>query len=767
MTRNATRIYAIFLILMGIGIGTAFYLQLGGVKLQNNNLYLHPFAVSNAVKNIEVNLLRMATQSADKKNSSNTAQAQAQAQEMLRDIEKVRSQYLGNPHEIEQLEIKINRWLKDPKTITDPSTQSIHINLSKIHNYANNKAKYFYDESQSIRIYFFSTFLLLGVYLLACTSFLYKKRLNTEKRLSRKLLNSKKRFEHLLNYTPNAVIIAAKDGRVIDISTQATELFGHTQTEFKQFNIAVIIPDMYGFSENPIDPMGDTYLQKDRHTQAILKNGELADISINVNIAAIDDEVTMLASIRDIREELAYKEKIFQQANYDFLTQLPNRSLATDRFEQLRSLAERNNEHIAVIFIDLDDFKKINDTLGHETGDKLLVRLAKRLTDHLRQEDTIARLGGDEFIILLRSNEPISFFENKAKEVLSLIKKEFEIDNRKLNVSGSMGIALFPENGRCYSELLRKSDAAMYHSKAKGFNHYSFYLDSMSIEVSRRFSLEEEMLGALERGEILVFFQPQVDLLSGKIIGAEALCRWNNKRLGHVPPDEFISIAEYNGEIISIGRHVITESIALTRKIDEDYNFDNFKISVNLSPRQFSDEGLIHFIHNELSRNNLHPNRLTLEVTEGALIDNDVQALSIFDALCDTGIELSMDDFGTGYSSLSHLRKYPFDHIKLDKTFVADITTSSRELLSAAIAMAHALKLKVVAEGVETQAQLDVLAQLNCEFAQGYLFSPALETKAFFEFIKTYVPNIEGTRQSSDTHQPNIKRSIMNKPCGI
>jgi len=743
VTRNLTRLCSSLLVFIGIGLSATLYLQLQSIKQQNSKLYLHPFAVSNAVKNIEVNLLLITAA-----NSQTTSNIKTLSEEIQRDLSKIRNQYLGNQRDVDLAYHAINIWLVDPKSINHKNTTYIFRTLTHIHAYAIKKAQLLHEGSQSVRIYFFITTLLFSAYLLTCVSFIYRARINKEKRLNRKLLNSKKRFKHLLNYAPNAVILAAEDGLIIDTSTQASKLFGYTQPEFKELHIADLIPNIHRRPDKEVSKSKappaiasgkKTYVQKDRHTHAMLKSGEQADISLNVNIAAIDDEIITLASIRDIREELAYKEKIFHQANYDFLTQLPNRSLAIDRFEQLRALAERNNEHIAVIFIDLDDFKKINDTLGHEMGDKLLKNLADRLSEHLRQEDTVARLGGDEFIILLRSGEPTTFFEKKAQEILSLIKGEFKIDNRKLNVSGSIGIALFPENGRKYSELLRKSDAAMYHSKSLGFNHYSFYLDSMSIEVSRRFAIEEEMLGALARHELLVFFQPQIDLVSGHIIGAEALCRWRNKRLGHVSPDEFIPIAEYNGEIINIGRHVIKESIDFARQVNERYDLKKFQISVNLSPRQFSDEDLIPFIKRELERNHIAPKRLVLEVTEGALIDNDGQAIEVFNALSDAAIELSMDDFGTGYSSLSHLRKYPFDHIKLDKTFVADITTNSKGLLSAAIAMAHALNLKVVAEGVETQAQLDELKQLNCEFAQGYLFSPALEAKSFFKFIEMYI----------------------------
>jgi len=743
VTRNSTRLYISVFTVIGIVLSITLYLQIQSIKQQNSRLYLHPFAVSNAVKKVQVNLLL--TTSANNQNADSIASL---TKEIQRDLATIVDSYLGRHKDIDKAHNAIDTWLENPKDIGHQDSVAIHAALDRIHTNASKKAKELYERSESTRTSFFITTLLFVTYLLASISFLYRAKIDKETTLNRKLLNSRKRFEHLLNYTPNAVIIATQDGCVIDASTQAPKLFDYTQAELKDLHIVDIIPSIHRRPDNeqaksttPLatDSWNKTYAQHERHTQATLKNGTQIDISLNVNIAAIDDDVIILASIRDIREEIADKNKIFHQANYDFLTQLPNRSLAIDRFEQLKALAERNNEHIAVMFIDLDDFKKINDTLGHEMGDKLLKKLSTRISHHLRQEDTVARLGGDEFIVLLRSDEPPAFFEQKAKEILSLIKREFEIDNRKLNISGSIGIALFPENGRNYSVLLRKADSAMYHSKALGFNHYSFFLDCMSVEVSRRFALEEEMLGALDHNEFIVFFQPQFDIKSGRIIGAEALCRWDNKRLGHVPPDEFIPIAEYNGEIINIGRYVITKSIAFARHIADNYNLETFKISVNLSPRQFSDDGLILFIKQALETNHFPPQQLTLEVTEGALIDNDGQAIRIFKTLADASIELSMDDFGTGYSSLSHLRKYPFDHIKLDKTFVADITTSTQELLSAAIAMAHALNLKVVAEGVETEAQLDELRELSCEFAQGYLFSPALEANNFCDFVEAYL----------------------------
>jgi diguanylate cyclase (GGDEF)-like protein/PAS domain S-box-containing protein len=427
---------------------------------------------------------------------------------------------------------------------------------------------------------------------------------------------------------------------------------------------------------------------------------------------------------QDITERRMQEEHILHQAHYDFLTELPNRFLSLDRLSQLINESHRSHERVAVLFLDLDDFKKINDTLGHDTGDKVLKETASRLRSVLRSGDTVGRLGGDEFIILLRGLTQAAEAQPVAKTLLSNFTEAFRIDSRDLVLTASIGIAIYPDDGDNLSELLRNADSAMYHSKEQGRNAYSYFTEEMNQGVSRRLLLEEQMHGALNRGEFSLCYQPKVDLNSGMIVGAEALLRWHNPVLHEVPPKDFIPIAEQTGLIVSIGKFVLDEALDMAVVCRHRFA-ESFTMALNLSPRQFRDPNLVEYIEQATRSRALSATALELEITEGVLMSGHTYIDEALAALSDLGVNIAMDDFGTGYSSLSYLRSYPFDVLKIDREFVNDIIEdpADRELVNAAIAMAHGLGLKVVAEGVETEAQLKFLASQGCEYGQGYLFS--------------------------------------------
>jgi len=416
---------------------------------------------------------------------------------------------------------------------------------------------------------------------------------------------------------------------------------------------------------------------------------------------------------------------------------LPNRFLSLDRLSQLLSEAVRNKDMVAVLFIDLDDFKKINDSLGHETGDNLLIEAAKRLRSVMRSGDTVGRLGGDEFIVLLGGLSEASDALPIAENLLGEFREPFSIDERELMITTSVGIAVYPDDGEDASELLRNADSAMYHSKDLGRNTYSYFTDAMNQQVSRRLALEAQIHGALERNEFSVFYQSKINMLTGKIMGAEALLRWSNPALGNISPIEFIPIAEQTGLIVPIGQYVLTEALEKTVQWQKSYNPD-FKIAVNVSPRQFREPGLVPFIDSAINNSGIQGQYLELEITEGVLMSGHSYIDEALAAINDLDISIAMDDFGTGYSSLSYLRSYPFDVLKIDRSFINDITIdlADRELTNAAIAMAHGLNLKVVAEGVETEEQLTLLKKLNCDYGQGYLFSKPVSAEDFTDLLK-------------------------------
>jgi diguanylate cyclase (GGDEF)-like protein/PAS domain S-box-containing protein len=464
------------------------------------------------------------------------------------------------------------------------------------------------------------------------------------------------------------------------------------------------------------------------------KNGELFWEYAHISPLFREDGTISryLAVKEDITVRKLQHEKIVHQANFDGLTSLPNRRLCLDRLQQLLLQSRRQQTKTAVMFIDLDDFKKVNDSLGHDAGDRLLVDVASRLARNIRGSDTVGRLGGDEFIVLMGGITEIGNVAVAAAHLIEQIQRPYLVGARELMVSASIGIALSPDDGEESNDLLRKADAAMYHAKRLGRANFAFFVDQLTTEISRRFAIEEQLHSALARGEFHLVYQPQVEIDTQRIIGAAALLRWNNPTLGSLSPDEFIPIAEQTGAIVSIGRFVIETALADTATWFLDKEIP-FTLAINLSPRQFRDEKLADSILELLQLAAMPAERLELEITEGLFIDQFPDVDRIVYQLHSAGISLAMDDFGTGYSSLSYLRRYPFDTLKIDREFTRDICKDSadRELVFAAIAMAHGLGLTVVAEGVEDSEQCELLRQQGCEIAQGYHFGRPVPIETF------------------------------------
>ncbi|MBT8148876.1 MAG: EAL domain-containing protein, partial [Gammaproteobacteria bacterium] len=402
-----------------------------------------------------------------------------------------------------------------------------------------------------------------------------------------------------------------------------------------------------------------------------------------------------------ILEQQQVENKIRHQAHYDNLTKLPNRLLSLDRLSQLMSEAKRAGNDVAVLFLDLDDFKKINDTLGHDIGDMLLMQAAQRLEQAVRKIDTVGRLGGDEFIVMLGKLDDITDINAIARKLVAEMRRPFKVDGRELRVTVSIGISIYPQDGKTPQDLLRHADSAMYYAKNAGRNTYAYFTESMNIEARRRVALEEQILGALNREEFHVVFQPKIDLHNGEIMGAEVLLRWHNPTLGNVTPDEFIPIAEHTGLIVPIGQFVLEQALAFAQSCEEEVG-KALHMAVNLSPRQFRDPALLDSINTALQHYGIPGQQLELEITEGVLLSGVSDIAETLEKLSASGVKIAMDDFGTGYSSLNYLRAYPFDVIKIDRSFINDIDTDSEALvlIEATVAMAHSLKLEVVAEGV-------------------------------------------------------------------
>ncbi len=441
---------------------------------------------------------------------------------------------------------------------------------------------------------------------------------------------------------------------------------------------------------------------------------------------------------RDISERKKAEQLIWNQAHYDALTGLPNRHLLHERLELEIAKASRTGAKLAVMFIDLDKFKEINDTLGHDRGDILLVEAAQRIRACVRSSDTVGRLGGDEFVVLLGALQDTRLASDVAHTILEQLAQPFDLGGLQAVVSGSIGVTLFPDDAREVEGLFKNADQAMYLSKARGRNQCSYFTRALEVAALRRMELLAELRNALQRGEFFLMYQPIVDVQSGRLTKAEALIRWQHPRLGLVSPAEFIPLAEETGLIVPIGDWVFLQAIHQVKRLRAQYDPD-FQVSINKSAVQFSPEkGNPGTWIDKLRQHDLPGNAVTMEITESLLVDPNSLVKSTLLRYRDAGIQVAIDDFGTGYSSLSYLQRFDIDFLKIDQSFTRKLAPGSSDLAisQAIIAMAHALGLQVVAEGVETQAQFDLLKAAGCDLVQGYLLARPLTAQALGELLQ-------------------------------
>ncbi|MBF0612034.1 MAG: EAL domain-containing protein [Magnetococcales bacterium] len=453
-------------------------------------------------------------------------------------------------------------------------------------------------------------------------------------------------------------------------------------------------------------------------------------------------EETNLKLTKEVQDRQRLEVQLREQAEFDSLTGLPNRKLFHDRLEQATLTGERNERSFALLFLDLDRFKWVNDTLGHDAGDELLIEAATRLKGVLRKSDSLARLGGDEFTVMLPDILHESYAELVGRKILEQLSQPFFLTKGEVTVSGSVGIAIFPYDGMTAGELIKNADAAMYQAKAAGRNDLRFFSKEINDRAHRRMQLEADMRKALLRDEFLLDYQPKVDILSGDIVGMEALLRWDHPHHGILFPKDFISLAEETGLIIQIGAWVLKKACQDAIHWAEA-GFPHLKMSVNLSALQFRDgEKLIELLEDTLAETGFPPQLLELEITE-SLMMKDVEGISaILLRLRAMGITFSMDDFGTGYSSLALLKRLPIHVLKIDRSFIHDLAMDGNNtvFISAIISMAKQLGLRVVAEGVENTEQLEILRHQGGDEVQGYLFSPPLGQLAFTELLRGGIP---------------------------
>jgi diguanylate cyclase (GGDEF)-like protein/PAS domain S-box-containing protein len=456
--------------------------------------------------------------------------------------------------------------------------------------------------------------------------------------------------------------------------------------------------------------------------------------------------IRMTGTFQDIAERKKNEERMTYLAQYDPLTNLPNRSLFRDRLQQAMLRAHRHGHSLALLFLDIDRFKEINDTLGHLVGDRVLQAVAERLKLYVRDVDTIARLGGDEYTLILEEITEVSQAEAVAEKILSGLPEPLILEGREIFVSASIGITLYPRDAQDIEDLMKRADVAMYQAKHEGRNTYVFNSEGLQMPSSERLDLEGSLRRALKQGEFVLYYQPKIEFGTGLIVGAEALIRWNSPTRGLVSPGQFISLAEETGLIIEIGEWVL-RTACRQHEMWRKQGFAEFTMAVNISPRQLKQKNILEVISSALTDTGLQPNLLELEITEGMLMQKGMDDL--LNRLIGTGVQLSIDDFGTGYANLAYLKRFRVHSLKIDKSFVDGIQTCAEDaaIVTAIIGMAKGLGIKLIAEGVESKQQAELLDRLGCEFGQGYYFGRPVPAESFAE---SYIQNRRNSTVKDD-----------------
>ncbi|MBZ2208860.1 EAL domain-containing protein [Massilia soli] len=559
------------------------------------------------------------------------------------------------------------------------------------------------------------------------------------RQLNSHLEESESRYRTLVELMPDAIWIHT-GGRIVFMNPAAQQLFGASTPEQLLGSEAIdLIPEDFR------DPMaraifGDLAAaqQQPRCALRVTRvDGSLVDVEFFGCAIRFNDAESVLSVAHDVTERRQHEMAIEHQATHDLLTGLPNRALFLDRLSLAIRRAGRSGEKLAVMFVDLDKFKSINDTLGHSAGDDLLRMVATHLGQCVRGSDTVARLGGDEFVLLLDNPLGDTTPAMIAERIAQRLGQPVMLGGQEHVVTGSIGISIYPEDGTKAEALLRQADIAMYRAKEGGRNSFQFFTQEMQNRLDARMALEQGLHRALQRDEFVLHFQPQVDLRSGRIVGMEALVRWQSPELGLVPPMQFIPVAEESNLINAIGQWVLNKACATLRGW-LDAGVPVVPIAVNVAASQFSDQEMDELVRSTLERHRVAPELLELELTESLSMVDPEASIALMHRLKATGIGMSIDDFGTGYSNLSYLKRFPVDKLKIDQSFTRGLTSNpeDRSIVTAVIRMAHSLGLRAIAEGVETDGQLRLLAAEGCDEIQGYYFSRPVPEQAMLAMLE-------------------------------
>ncbi len=556
---------------------------------------------------------------------------------------------------------------------------------------------------------------------------------------SRKLAENELRLSAaVFDTAKEALMITNPQNHILKVNRAFCDITGFTESEI--LGESGLILDSDRKDETTYNELTSTLKEQGHWEGEILKrkkNGQVFPVWISITTVydSTGNTEYYAALFADITQRKSDEEKIRHQANYDSLTGLPNRTLFIDRFHSAIERANREQSRIALMFIDLDQFKHVNDTLGHPAGDQLLQLASHRLSETVRSSDTVARLGGDEFTVLMPDLRELHHVNNAVRNILLIIAEPYHINNNKVFVSASIGVTIFPDDATTVDALLRNADSAMYRAKEQGRNNAQYFTLELNLRAKRRLLLETALRHAIENNELEVYYQPILDALTGKIVSSEALLRWHSQEHGVISPLEFIPLAEDSGLIVLIGKWVL-ETACHTAVNWTKKNKRPLRIAVNLSIRQFQRDDVPLLIKSVLSKTGLPPDQLTVEITENLLLRDDKKTLDTLHDIREMGVAIAIDDFGTGYSSLSYLKRFPVTTIKIDRSFIDGLPTDSEDvaLVEAILSLSKSLDLKVIAEGVENEQQYQFLRERDCAMVQGFYFSRPVPEQEFLNY---------------------------------
>lgn len=560
-----------------------------------------------------------------------------------------------------------------------------------------------------------------------------------DRREQKALQNEVARFGYLVEHMSDEIyVFTNSDYRLLMINDSALDNLGYTREETANLHFPEIICGLEeGGLQEYLTPLFDGRQRSARfQTEACRKDGSVYPVEVNIQLSHNEVPPVCLANVQDISERLKAEERINWLASHDSMTGLANRSLFLDRLKMAMEQARRQDHLIAVVYLDIDNFKFVNDTLGHQAGDEMIMEMGRRLQKCVRRSDSVARMGGDEFTMLLTNLRNVADVSLVLEKITRQLEKEMVISGQEFSLGASMGVTLFPfDDADELSDILKQADAAMYHAKITGKHRYSFYSRRLAEEEQRRLRLLNSVHKAMEKDEMQVWYQPRVDLETGLIQGAEALIRWQHPEMGMILPDQFVSILENSGHIGKVGLWVF-ETACRQLQIWQDIH-PGMKLSVNLSSRQFDEDDICAGLAAVLQQYTLCPSHIEMEITEGLLLSDEKKAVETLNRIRDLGMRVSLDDFGKGYSSLNYLKQFPIDVIKIDRSFTADLENDrySGIIIETLLQLARKLELSVTAEGVETSRQREMLMYFGCREGQGYLFGKPMPAEQFGELL--------------------------------